>query len=186
MSRFDVRKTFRQRIIIEMIMIFAWAVTSPALKEFYNLLGPAFWGAISIYAMFVHLGQRTLRLKYSVQELFKLTLALDIVYFTCMSMLVYNGDMKNILLFELIYDAPYMTVVFATIHKMENLAFDKWSGDRRDKIESKIENSKRIVTILSVGVGASLSYVIPIYGLLTIQLIFIFIGITLTIRSLRS
>lgn len=186
MSRFDVRKTFRERIIIEMIMLFAWSVTSPALKEFYNLLGPAFWGAISVYAMFVHLGQRTLRKHYKVQELFKLTLALDIAYLGYMAMLIYNGDMKSILIFNMLYDAPYMTVVFATIHKMENLAFDKWSGDRRDGIESKIENNKRIVTILSVAVGASLSYIISIYGLLTIQLIFLFIGIALTNRSLRS
>jgi len=177
---------FKKRFYVELIMIFAWTISGPVEKSYYGLLGVQFFSLVGIWALIIGLSQSWLRQKFSVVELLKINMLFDIVYLIGMLYLVYLHDVKHILMFDMIIDGPYLTVVFASLAKLENYTFEKWKAETRDRITAKLSNKRKIVVILALVVGGLLSYAIDVFEILYLKLFIMSIGIWITYKAVKE
>ena len=180
------RELFRKRIAISVIMIFAWSMSGPVIKEYYKLFSAEFFSLVGIWVLFIGLGQAYLRKKYSGQDLLKMTVILDIIYVLGITVSGSIGGIHHMLFFELVYDGPYDVVLFAAFGNLEKETFSGWKSKPNIRITAGIDNKKRVATIMGLTVGGLLSQVFDIYQIMAIKLIFISIGVVLTIKALRD
>jgi len=176
---------FKKRFYVELIMIFAWTISGPVEKSYYSLLGVQFFSLVGIWALIIGLSQSWLRQKFSVVELLKLNMLFDILYLIGMLCLVYLHNIKHILMFDMIIDGPYLTVVFACLAKLENYTFEKWKAETRDRITAKLSNKRKIIVILALVLGGLLNYILNIFEILYLKLLIMSTGIWLTYKAIK-
>ncbi len=180
-----MRETFVYRLKAEYLMILAWTITSPVLKTYYGLLDSSFFGIVSIWATVVGLSQKYLRKWFSINQLLTMSIIFDLIYILILTYFNIHKDIKDMLIFELVLDGPYMTVVFATISKLETYYLGRLKPFYQDRIRANIDNYRLWYSLTGLAIGTLLAMMINIYTLLWIKIMLIFIGIYLEYKSLR-
>ena len=180
-----MKETFLYRLKAEYLMILAWTITSPVLKTYYGLLDSSFFGIVGIWATVIGLSQKYLRKWFSINQLLTMSIIFDLIYILILAYFNIHKDIKDMLIFELILDGPYMTVVFATINKLETYYLGRLKTFHQDRIRANIDNYRLWYSLLGLTIGTLLSMILDVYTLLWVKIILISIGIYLEYKSLR-
>ena len=179
------KKMFKTRLLAIYVMIVAWTISSPVLKTFYSLLPTWFFSIVGIWVLVAGLLQRPLRNKLSIPVLMKLVITLDIIYMIATIYFVLTHSVKGMLVFDEIIMGPYMASLLALDGKLESYYLGRFKPLFQDLIRSKITNNKQYSKIVGFILAAIASMWLNVYEILTLQVLIMFIGVILEIKSLR-
>jgi len=147
--------TFKLRFYAGLVMIFAWTISGPIFKTYYNLLDAVIFGMIGVWVAIVGLSQKWLRMQFTVIQLLKMLIAFDIFFAIATTVLV-EIDVRWLLLFELLADGPYFALLRAQSAKMESLYLGRFSPMRIEKLKNSLTQTQTWVNLFGLATGAVL------------------------------
>lgn len=155
-----MKEIYKARLMTMFIMIFAWSMSGPILKTYFGLLNPTVLALMSIWVMVIKFTQSALR-KLSALKLLKISVVMDIIYVLATALIMLSStDVKILLLFDLLYDGPYMVIINASSSNLENEFFEGYTAKRRTLIESAIDNVQLKYNIAGLIIGGMIGYII--------------------------
>ena len=169
----NYKKLYRVRVTLGLAVTFGWSAMGPVFSAHMNILGSHLLALLGVMGTIVRLSQQWLRRTFTIQQLFAIVTAMDWMYIAVMCWLIASHQMHSILLVDELLIGPYMAVMVAVRAKLNNYTFSKWTGSRRDKIESKVDNRFLMAGIAGTAFGGVETYVVNFYGALIVQLVII-------------
>jgi len=151
------KRTFKLRFYAGLIMVFAWTISGPIFKTYYNLLDTVIFGVIGIWVAVVGLSQKWLRTQFMVVQLLKMLIVFDI-FFVIVTSILAEIDVRWLLLFELLADGPYFALLRAQSAKMESLYLSRFSPMRIEKIKNSLTQTQTWVNLFGLATGAVLGW----------------------------
>ena len=155
-----MKELFRARMQTMFIMVFAWSMSGPILKTYYGLLNPTILALMSIWVVIIKFAQKPLR-KHRALKLLKMSVVMDVIYVLATTAIMLSGaGVKTLLLFDLLYDGPYMVVIYAAESNLENEFFERYTADRRTMVESAVDNTRLKYNIAGLIIGGAIGFIV--------------------------
>jgi len=180
------KSTFIRRYQAGLVMNFAWVVSTPIFKTYYNLIEAWMFGIISAWVALFGLMQKYLRQNFNIRELMVYTIIFDLIVMIASVVLV-NINVKYLLLFELLADGPYFALLRATGAKLNNLYLGRFKPTLIEKFSMELEQRSIWVNLFGMLGGAVLGYitsdiVVAVYT----RVFFMAIGVYLELLALKD
>ena len=179
------KKAFKLRLTAGYLMVASWTLSGPILKTYFNLLSPTFFGIIGIWALMIGLLQKPIRLKYSIQQLLVTVVLLDILYIIGTGILNYIGNIKLLIIYDMVLDGPYLAILMATDGKLEALYLGRFKPAYQNKIGASIKNRMTVARIIGLIIGSILAYVMNVHGVIWVRLLVMSVGVIFELKALR-
>ena len=176
---------YKNRLVAEYVMAFAWALTGPALKTFYGMFPEWFFSLAAIWILVVGLLQKPLRKRFSVVELLKIVIVADVVYMVVTVTLIALQNVKGLVIFDELAMGPYMALLMAAAGKLDSYYLGKFKSYQQEIIRSTVGNNKIKIRIAAFALSGLLIMFLNIYGLLLIQIAVMSIGVYYEVKALR-
>lgn len=155
-----MKELFKARMQTMFIMVFAWSMSGPVLKTYYGLLNPTILALISIWVVIIKFAQKPLR-KHSALKLLKMSVVMDIIYVLATTLIVLSGaGITALLVFDLLYDGPYMVIVYAGSSNLKNEFFEGYTSKRRTRVESAVDNTRLKYNIAGLIIGGVIGFIV--------------------------
>ena len=86
---------------------------------------------------------------------------MDIIYVLATTVIMLSGaGIATLLVFDLLYDGPYMVVIYAGSSNLENEFFEGYSADRRTMVESVVDNTRLKYNIAGLVIGGAIGFIV--------------------------
>ena len=177
---------FKSRMLSVYIAVLAWSMLGVVLKPEFKLLTPMFFSIAGVFVLIVGLSQKWLRKHLSVIQLLWLLILADLVYIVITAMFNYQYDLKHMIMFHQLYDGIYMSIITASVGKLESYYIGKFKPIYQETIRSTISNNRIYAMLLGLSAGGVLSYFLTIHVIVYIHILLIVIGMINLLRALRS
>ncbi len=176
---------YKNRLMAEYVMGFAWALSGPALKTFYGLFPEWFFSMTAVWILVVGLLQKPLRKKFSVVELIKMVIVGDLIYIAVTLALVLLQNIKGMVIFDEIAMGPYMALLVAAAGKLDSYYLGKFKSYQQEIIRSTVGNNRIKIRIAAFALSGILMMFISIYELLLLQITAMAVGVYYEVKALR-
>jgi len=162
---------FKYRLYAMYTGIIAWSLDAPLMKHYFGLMPPEFWGVVGIWGTLIMLFQKKLREALDIRQLLILLILTDLFYLTVMGGLAIIKNLKDMLIFESVYDGYYMLVVFAFSNKATNIYLSKFKSYIQEALRTSIDQNKFKASLLGLTLATLLSFIVDVYMAVFIKLI---------------
>ena len=176
---------YKNRLMAEYVMSFAWALSGPALKTFYGLFPGWFFSMVAVWVLAVGLSQKPLRKRFSVVKLLKMVIVGDLIYISVMLILILAHNIKGIIVFSEIAMGPYLALLMAAAGKLDSYYLGKFKSYQQEIIRSTVGNNRIKIRIAAFALSGLLMMFMNIFGLLLLQIATMLIGIYYEVKALR-
>ena len=178
--------TYKLRLRAIMLMVVAWNITSPIFKTYFDLLPTTFFSIVGILVVLIGLFQKPLRKNLTVVQLMWLLISMDIFYIIGMSVLNYIGDIKYMLIFDMVIDGPYIALVMAANGQLESYYLSKFKPAIQDHFKATVMNLKQWSVLVGFSLAGVLSFILNVHEIVWLKLIIMSVAVYLEYRSIKT
>jgi len=183
---FNVKKTFEIRLWAEWIFTFGWGLTTPIFKHSLNTIPVEILALAGIWVLMSSLSQKPLREKVSLKQLLWILIYTDLIYITGLVVFISVHNLTYLLMFEIIFEGPYMAILLASTSKLNIEYYNLFSKEEREKKDAYLKDISIKVKILAFIAGGILGYITDsIFIAFSIKICVIILGVLIELRALK-